>query len=448
MTTQQEAMAAMLDWFRSSGGYVHPSVEFVNDPITGLSAFSTAEISPDERLISCPFELVITAELATKSICKISGLEEKDLMRTSSSGRESWSEAMRIAAYLCLHWVRRDNMHPALVHKDYVQSLPRSADLLTPLYFNDAELSLLQNTNLIHAVRETRQIWEEDCETVRKVLKEEGITWDRFRTAMTYLSSRAFPSKLIRLPEDGKATSSTAVQVSEEEESHPVLIPGLDLLNHTRAQPILWLSSLVPGPSGDPIPSISLVSTRSQAAKTQLYNNYGPKPNDQLLLAYGFVIDDNPDDTVALRLGSTFPPNIMARYEKKNLDPTKRFILKRDGLVDPALLDIVRTSLEEDEEEIDEEDVHGQMEKEQKDMQLELDVLGFVGQKLEDEYFRLQAEIKPVEGEIREEVRRMCEVYRKGQSDILGRAMDLLEERTANIEELMDQGMGGCHCCS
>jgi hypothetical protein len=35
---------------------------------------------------------------------------------------------------------------------------------------------------------------------------------------------------------------------------------------------------------------------------SEVYNNYGAKPNSELLLAYGFVIPDNPDDTIVLKI--------------------------------------------------------------------------------------------------------------------------------------------------
>lgn len=62
---------------------------------------------------------------------------------------------------------------------------------------------------------------------------EVSLIWDcreRYLTAATYISSRAFPSKLLKL-DAGNGGSTSAVQTSEEEESHPVLIPGMDMFN-------------------------------------------------------------------------------------------------------------------------------------------------------------------------------------------------------------------------
>jgi len=54
---------------------------------------------------------------------------------------------------------------------------------------------------------------------------------EQYLTAASYISSRAFPSKLLSMSEAGRDTETNAVQTSEEEESHPVLIPGMDIFN-------------------------------------------------------------------------------------------------------------------------------------------------------------------------------------------------------------------------
>ena len=39
----------------------------------------------------------------------------------------------------------------------------------------------------------------------------------------------------------------------------------------------------------------------------ELFNNYGPKPNAELILGYGFSLPHNPDDTIVLKLGGGPP---------------------------------------------------------------------------------------------------------------------------------------------
>ena len=56
------------------------------------------------------------------------------------------------------------------------------------------------------------------------------FTRELYLTAATHLSSRAFPSTLL---------SDTPSLVSTPT-SYPVLLPGVDALNHARAQPVSW----------------------------------------------------------------------------------------------------------------------------------------------------------------------------------------------------------------
>lgn len=58
---------------------------------------------------------------------------------------------------------------------------------------------------------------------MRSVLKEDGLTWDRYLAVATYLSSRAFPSRLLRLPDEAAPEG--------DDGSLRVLLPGVDMLN-------------------------------------------------------------------------------------------------------------------------------------------------------------------------------------------------------------------------
>ena len=126
---------------------------------------------------------------------------------------------------------------------------------------------------------------------------------ERFLTAATYLSSRAFPSTLL----------SSSPSLVQQPDSYPVLIPGIDALNHARAQPVSWVVTC-PSSSSSPSSSspsavnssqagISLVTHNASKAGEELFNNYGAKPNSELLLGYGFTLPANPDDTIVLKIG-------------------------------------------------------------------------------------------------------------------------------------------------
>jgi hypothetical protein len=127
---------------------------------------------------------------------------------------------------------------------------------------------------------------------------------ENYLTASTYLSSRAFPSTLL----------SASPSLVQRADSYPVLIPGVDSLNHARAQPVSWLVTC-PSSAVESDGNISLMTHTTLKAGTEIFNNYGPKPNSELLLGYGFTLPANPDDTIVLKIGATAGPGDRARHE-------------------------------------------------------------------------------------------------------------------------------------
>ena len=193
-------------------------------------------------------------------------------------------------------------------------------------------------------------------------------------------------------------------------------------------------------------------------AGKEAFNNYGPKSNEELLLSYGFVLDSNPDDTVILKLGA--PAAVSDKLRAQGLDISQRFALRVDGQVPQELLRVLRAMMggpvghvhgdscdhgHDDDEDEDDEDEHAAHEKEMEEMQLEIDVLGTLGGMLEDKLDKLNVTLD-ADSDVRPEVVRMVEVYRKGQMEILEKTQDTLSERIDRLESMMDQGMGSCPC--
>lgn len=91
-----------------------------------------------------------------------------------------------------------------------------------------------------------------------------------------------------------------------------MLLPGIDSLNHRRATPVSWVSTVSKDPdvetsNGSPTldGSLDLIIHEPVPAGTECFNNYGPKPNSELILGYGFAIPFNPDDTILLSLAAS-----------------------------------------------------------------------------------------------------------------------------------------------
>ncbi|KAI0031678.1 hypothetical protein K488DRAFT_78949 [Vararia minispora EC-137] len=275
-------------WFLSRGGSFHADVRHVKVE-SGYAILARKLLPADTIVVSCPFSLIITPTVCREALSKVLG---------GASVLEGWSERQLLCCYICFHWIIDDAGGSFIItaHKPYIDILPNPSMLRTPLHFLEAELDLVNGTNLYGATLERKSAWLQEWERCQKDVSEvrpmyaEELTWERYLTASTYVSSRAFPSTLLSSP-------PSLVQTPD---SYPILLPGVDSLNHARAHPVSWVVS---SPS-DPISlSISLQPHTQIASGEEVFNNYGPKPNAELLLGYGFTLPKNPDDTMVLKIG-------------------------------------------------------------------------------------------------------------------------------------------------
>jgi len=66
-------------------------------------------------------------------------------------------------------------------HRAYVNNLPSSETLLTPLYFNEDEKELFRHTNLYVAAQRQEALWkaewEDICRTVPSAIAEQLQWW-------------------------------------------------------------------------------------------------------------------------------------------------------------------------------------------------------------------------------------------------------------------------------
>ncbi|KDQ15519.1 hypothetical protein BOTBODRAFT_31834 [Botryobasidium botryosum FD-172 SS1] len=409
--TEPAPFTQLRAWAAENGAYIHPSLVFVEDT-HGTSAYATEDIDPEETIVSCPFSLAITPEIARYGIAQS--------FNTGAPDTSQWNERQTICTYLVMHWVMLGELfkHEAyLRHGPYLRSLPRSAALLTPLYFSPSEFALLRGTNLYGATTDRKNAWEAEWRVCREAIagcnKDYGekFNWERYLSASTYLSSRAFPSTL--LSENPSITSSDS--------SHPVLLPIVDSLNHARGHQVSWVVSPIqktefaPGDHVSKNLQINLIIRSPTAAREQLFNNYGPKPNAELLLAYGFVIPDNPDDTIVLKLGGS----------------DKRWEVGREAKGIEGVWDEVKSRLSQDAESEEEEG-----------WAVSLDV----AEMLEEMVWQLVKALPKLEERnqegVRSEVALMVRIYVKGQMEILTSILEYAARRKEEaIEEARQSGV-------
>jgi hypothetical protein len=129
---------------------------------------------------------------------------------------------------------------------------------------------------------------------------------DKYLIASTYLSTRAFPSTLL----------SRAPTLLTNSSTYPIMFPGVDILNHSRGQPVSWCTSYPEASTQerDDFATVSIISHTTTLPGEEVFNNYGLKANDELILGYGFSLPQNPDDKITLQLGGSPNKWVIGRH--------------------------------------------------------------------------------------------------------------------------------------
>lgn len=133
---------------------------------SGLSVCASDDVPADATIVSCPFSLAITPELAKHALSSL---------LKSPAAIEKWAAKQLIATYLCLHWIvgsDQQELPPVLAHLLYLDILPGPDKLRTPLHFTSSELDAFKGTNLYGAVDTRRQEWQEEWQACRSVVEE------------------------------------------------------------------------------------------------------------------------------------------------------------------------------------------------------------------------------------------------------------------------------------
>ena len=160
--------------------------------------------------------------------------------------------------------------------KYYIKSLPKAFNL--PIEWEQGKLDLIQGTDLYKITLEKKR-WLSDATEIAARLKNDctWITFENMKWAYSIISSRSFP----------KGPGEVC------------LWPILDYLDHDAKSKIEWIITDF---------EIRFVAMEDIQKGVVVYNNYGPKGNENLLNNYGFVIKDNPYDYVKITLNSGNDP--------------------------------------------------------------------------------------------------------------------------------------------
>eukprot|EP00842_Homolaphlyctis_polyrhiza_P003130 jgi/Hompol1/3818/HPOL_003364-RA len=184
----------------------------------------------------------------------------------------------------------------------YLASLPQEYTL--PLVWpQDRRSNLLLGTPLMHMIAERLEWIEQGTRIVQRACGQDifpsgTLTTRRLLWAASAIWSRAFPkARQYKQQQQQQQTQTTKDSDNSSDNrqssqdwislSEICMYPILDMLNHKRGHKIEWRMT---------DQGVSFISVDGTLQGEELFNNYGPKGNENLLSNYGFVLQDNPED--------------------------------------------------------------------------------------------------------------------------------------------------------
>ena len=184
----------------------------------------------------------------------------------------------------------------------YINGLP--ACIPVPLSWSDSDLKHLEGTRLEHAVKQHRQALRQEIEVWAPLLLAH-IQQNRFDTVSAEAHALARSSLIPEMISWSRSCVwSRAFSLFLNQTKTIALVPLGDMFDHSPDARVEWLTD-------DTAATFSIRSYEAISEGSEVFNNYGAKCNEELLLGYAFVLEQNKSDTLHLELAASeaFEPN-------------------------------------------------------------------------------------------------------------------------------------------
>ncbi|KAJ3260467.1 hypothetical protein HK103_000609 [Boothiomyces macroporosus] len=323
----------LLEWARENGATVTNLQIYNEDSLKevdrGVKARNT--IASGEEICFIPNAILLSESVALNSeIGKLvaNHLKESHAELISPEHYPHGKEIICMAVFMVYEKYEATDSHWA----SYLNSLPKDYNLPV-CWAPDAIAGLLGGTNLEYITFDRLRWFQQIVPAVEECAGHLfNGTWnlENFLWAYASITSRAFPKakKDEKYGVDSSTIESDWISISEL-----CLYPVLDMLNHKRGFKIEWRMK----DNG-----VAFIAREEIPKGSDVFNNYGPKGNENLLGNYGFVLDPNPENYFKISLNNSLQdPFILKRRDLFQKNSISRFHmlyeddvgLKRDLLI-------------------------------------------------------------------------------------------------------------------
>lgn len=312
---------SLIRWVEANGGFIHPNLQLNYSSSKGYhgTVKEGSSIAAHTRITSCPVPVM----LSVLNVLDIPPFRQHGTRFPEPFiHRYQFATDILQAFYLMEQYI----LGAQSFWSPYLRSLPSLADVDELQYEAEEDLVWIRGTNLEAAIVARTRKWFSQFEEANTFLRDLGwdssrsgkYTYELFRWASTIFGSRSFTSTVLHdtppadkaRPSFGRGDPKHQLLTKLFSERFAVLLPLLDILNHKPLALVEWQAR---------VDFVGLQVDEDYASGQEVFNNYGPRDNEGLLLSYGFVLEDNPFEHVLisinahpgtpLEIARTWPPD-------------------------------------------------------------------------------------------------------------------------------------------
>jgi len=271
----QSKVDKLVAWCKSQGTKVDPNLSFEYSFEKGISTLYT----PTSDQVSSRKDVEVQLKIPRKIIISSQNARKYFLSLAPDFEWSQFESRHLLTAYLAFRLG-----DPESINDPYLDLLPKAEEIRSPLIYNEDELLLLKGTNLFKGTQvvlaQVKREYQEFIDATKSVLSK-TISFHDYLWGFLILYSRSFPLRLVE---------------KECDPAEVMLVPLLDFMNHKPLTKVTWSFD------GTSFGVSSQIELANGSGKYEVYNNYGPKGNEELLMAYGFVIPGNEFDILQLAI--------------------------------------------------------------------------------------------------------------------------------------------------
>jgi len=250
---------SLLEWLRKGGAkFPHLVMKYYTIDYRGVHARKRLE--KDELILEVPLPLIGTTEVARASEIG---------RRIDSSGCQLYSDHSWLAA-----WLLQEKYNSKSPFKPYIDILPVHYRNM-PIFFDDEELHQLKGSFTVKMISDRKVSLKLEYDNIVKFVPE----FAKYHYLDFFWARVAVITRVFGFEVKGKKTEG--------------LVAMADMLNHKRPNETSWTFD-------DSRNAFTITTTKRILKNGQIFDSYGRKCNSRFFVNYGFALDKNEDNQVAV----------------------------------------------------------------------------------------------------------------------------------------------------